>query len=341
MTLEEAIQKVGAAKVAADLLGPIGLGRKKLQIEYTLALHPDKHDGDQAARASAAFAQFRRLLDDEAKASVISFDVTTKTRTYMVKELAFKGTVSNLYNCTYSRDDALKRGLLKLPRSVRDSDLTTNEARTLKKIWESGAKRRIYFPRFEESFKHRDKATGKDRRGLVIRRLPGFISLGEVLEAFPEGIDARDLAWIWRRCLAALSLLNELDIVHGAIAPEHILMHPVQHGVMLCGFSASVETGEKVQVLGTKRTSIAPEILAKQPVSNVTDLFMLHVAMQRLLRTDAPSQYQAFIKACTAVRPAVRPQDPRQVLGHLDSLLERLYGPRKFRVFPDLPGWSE
>lgn len=344
MVLEEELRrvadKIGTAATAADVLGPVDDERKKRERALDKLLHPDRWTAHPPARKTAerAFARLQELLALEAKAGTPSFDITTKTRTYLVKELAFSGSVGNLYTCTYSRDGKLKEGFLKLPRSVRDNDLIKAEGDALKKIWKSGKRRNGYFPRWEESFKHRDKGTRVDRQAVVIRRLPGFVTLADVKKAYPDGLDARDLAWIWRRALAGISLLQELEIVHGSVGPEHVLIHPEAHGVMFTGFSTSVPVGERVKLLGTSRWLTAPEIISKDQVDHTTDLYMLHKTMQIMLRHDAPRQFRAFCNGVTFDRMAVRPKDARVLLGEFDELLARLYGARKFRVFPPLPG---
>lgn len=341
--LRTAADRVAKAKSAEDVVGPDDAGRKRRVRELSKLLHPDAWSAHPPARKAAeqAFAALQLLLANEhtkARAAGGTFTVTTKKRSYAVDGLAFAGTVANLYHCTYERDGKVKQGLLKLPRSVRDNDLIQAEAQALKKIWATGKKRTAFFPRIEDAFKHRDRATRIDRQALVTRRLDGFVSLADVKAAYPDGLDARDLAWIWRRCLAAVSLLSELEIVHGSLVPEHILIHPHEHGVQLCGFTSSVPAGQTIKVLGGgPRWLYAPEVKAKEEATHATDLYTLHKTMQYMLHRDAPKQFSAFIRGVCFDRPAVRPHDARVLLGEYDELLERLYGPRRFRVFPPLP----
>lgn len=347
MVLDEELRatadRVAKATAATELVGPNDDGRKARVRELAKFLHPDAWGTDATARAVAeeAFARLQALLaedEDRAKAKAGVFRVTTRTRTYSVNGLAYSGTVANLYHCTYERDGKLKTGLLKLPRSVRDNDLMQAEAGALKKIHATKKRRTAYFPRLEDVFKHRDATTRIDRQAIVVRRLDGFVSLADVKNAYPGGLDPRDLAWIWRRGLAALSLLSELEVVHGALTPEHVLIHPVEHGVQLCGFTSSVAAGGTIKVLGGPKWAYAPEVLKKEEATVATDIYMFHKTMERLLSHDAPRQFFAFIRGVCFERPAVRPQDPRVLLGEYDELLERLYGPRKFRVFPPMPG---
>lgn len=334
MELEKLVNDIFIAKTVSDVLGPLDAGRKKRQNDTVKFLHPDRWVAGNIHVATKAFARLQELLAEETKSS--EFEIVTKKRVYKVSGLAYQGSVSNLYHCRYARDDKMKDGLLKFPRSVRDSDLMLAEAKTLKAIWDSKDDRRAFFPRFEESFKHRDKTTKIDRTALVVRQLPGFISLAEVKRIFPDGLEVRDLAWIWRRILVAISLLSELDIVHGSIIPEHILIHSELHGVQLTGMTTSVESGQAIKVLGGKRNFFPPEVLNKKPASVATDIYTLHATMAYMLRDDAPKQFRAFIKGCMFERPKVRPHDSLMLLKELDELLERLYGLRKFREFPEI-----
>jgi hypothetical protein len=346
--LRTAVDAVCEASAASEVVGPDDDERKARVRELTKLLHPDRWVTHPPARKAAerAFARLQELLAEEAKASSPVFEVTSKRRTYTVNASdVIHGTVGNLYRVTYVRDPneppatRLKTGRLKLPRSVRDNDLVLAEAQALKKIWATGRRRTAYYPRLEDAFKYRDKSTRKDRQAIVTRQLDGFVSLEYVLKCYPRGLDARDVAWIWRRCLAAASLLAELDIVHGSLIPAHVLIHPVEHGVLFCGMTTSVPAGQTMKVTGGGSSSFyPPEVFKKEPVDHTTDLWTLHKTMERALANDAPRQFFSFIRGVTFDRQAVRPQDSRALLGEYDELLSRLYGARKFRVFPPVPG---
>jgi hypothetical protein len=46
-----------------------------------------------------------------------------------------------------------------------------------------------------------------------------------VKEAYPRGIDAKDMAWIWRRVLLALDFAHTNKVIHGSVLPTHYLEH--------------------------------------------------------------------------------------------------------------------
>lgn len=334
MNFEELVLSVLKSKIASDVLGPDDEGRKNREKNLKMLIHPDKYSDDKAKLATEAFARLEELLYEEKQVQSCAFDATTRLRTYKAFGRAYTGSVGNLYCCVYLRDGLLKDGLLKLPRAVRDNDLVAAEAKALKAVWESKNAASVFFPRYEESFKHRDKITKTDRAALVIRRLPEFISLAEIAKTFPAGLDIRDLAWIWRRCLIALTLLSELDIVHGSVVPEHILIKPDTHGVLLTGMTTSVNSGDKIKILGGDKKLFPPEVLNKESVSTATDIYTLCATMDSLMREDTPMQFRLFVKGCTFGRIKVRPQNPLMLLDEFDELLERMYGPRRFRVFP-------
>jgi tRNA A-37 threonylcarbamoyl transferase component Bud32 len=43
--------------------------------------------------------------------------------------------------------------------------------------------------------------------------------------------------WIWRRLLELLGWIHENGVVHCRVRPEHVLLHPRDHGVVLVGWS--------------------------------------------------------------------------------------------------------
>lgn len=81
---------------------------------------------------------------------------------------------------------------------------------------------------------------GVMRPALVLRHPAGYWgSLSDAMGNYPAGIDARHLVWIWRRALELLVYLHSDGWSHGALLPQHLLLHPRDHGVRLLGWSAA------------------------------------------------------------------------------------------------------
>jgi hypothetical protein len=55
-----------------------------------------------------------------------------------------------------------------------------------------------------------------------------------------------------------------------------------------------------------------------------------------LIREPVPQRLGAFAAGCTLATRSRRPDDAWELLREFDELIERLWGPRRFRPFPAL-----
>jgi hypothetical protein len=234
--------------------------------------------------------------------------------------------------------------LLKMPDDPAHSDLLEREAVALDQLVKDGdARFQPYAPRLVETFQHRDPATGSTRRANVIELAGGFRTLAEVEAAHPGGLDPRHVAWMWRRLLVAIGYAHRAGVLHGAVLPEHVLIHPADHGLVLVdwccsvpGCYASSDPSGRVPVIVRRHAEAGhypPEVLARRPASPGTDVFMATRCMTRLLDADVPRPMRDFADACTVPDSDRRPADAWHLLAVLDDVLERLYGPRRFMPF--------
>ena len=307
LTAGEAIALIEAAAGPRDLFGRDAVRRYRRLARLT---HPDAMPGD--TRAAAAFAKLAALWQRHLHDGGPVFA---------------SGDVANLYQT--------RRGLLKLARDPADNDLIEREAAALSRI-RLGIEPRFgaYFPRLLDTQRVKDPRTGAERRGNLLGALDGFVSLARVRAAFPDGVDSRDAAWMWRRLLVAIGAAHRAGVVHGAVLPEHVLIDPAEHGVVLIDWCYSGQPGDPLPaVVARYRDRYPPEILARQPAGPHTDIWLATACMTELMGDRAPAPVAAFARGCMLASPRRRPQDAWQLLGELDGLLGRLYGPRKFRPF--------
>jgi hypothetical protein len=81
-------------------------------------------------------------------------------------------------------------------------------------------------------------STEDAQRVLVLRHPTGFWgSLADVRRHYPHGIDARHVVWMWRRVLEVLAYIHADGWAHGNLAPEHLLVHPGDHGILVIGWA--------------------------------------------------------------------------------------------------------
>ncbi|MFI7081812.1 serine/threonine protein kinase [Micromonospora sp. NPDC049903] len=320
MRTDEAIRLVTAARDDHDLFGADAPERRYR--ELVTALHPDRLDrAAPGVRADATDAFVR---------------VTTRWRARRVTVLhgyrcgapAHSGDLADLYDVGGDR-------LLKLPREASDNDLMIREQRALRRLADHGDPRWLpYVPRLVDTFAHQDPATGAERQVTVLATAPGLHSLVDVRRAYPDGLDARDVAWMWRRLLVALGLAHRAGVVHGAVLPPHVLIEPDAHGVVLVDWCFATEPGGVVPALVPDHQEWYPaEVTERRPCGPGTDIDMATRCMTWLMGLHAPDELLAFAAGCRQRSLSSRPDDAWRLLGEFDEVLHRLYGPRTFRPF--------
>ncbi|MDJ0346063.1 serine/threonine-protein kinase [Streptomyces sp. H10-C2] len=298
-------------------------------------LHPDTAPPGRRAEAAAAFlALNERWRQHLAAHSTAHLTITTRRHTYVLGGTQATGDLAVLRRAAYEHDGVRHDALLKIPLRPYDNDLIEHEADVLARLDTAAEPRhRAYAPRLIETFRHRD-TSGTERRVNALEPLDGFHSLSEVAAAHPGGLDPRDAAWMWRRLLVALGWAHRARLVHSAVFPEHVLIHPALHGLVLIDWCYATATGTTAPVLIERhRDRYPPEIPGRQPVTEATDLHLAVRCMEHLMGERVPKPLAAFIRGCTLPGEAGRPHDAWRLLTELDELLERLYGPRTFRPF--------
>ncbi|HEX2312370.1 MAG TPA: hypothetical protein VHJ17_01460 [Thermomonospora sp.] len=223
--LDDALDRLARARTPRDLFGADRAEAVRAYRHLARLVHPDATGG----RTADAFTRLTELW--RAYAGAASSTIATRRHAYGLGGEVVRGDLANLYTATY---DGTRQVVLKMPRDPRDGDLIEREAVALRQLPKDGDGRFLpYVPRLVETFRHRDVETGVVRQVNAIARLDGFFSLAEIREAFPDGLDPRDAAWMWRRLLVALGFAHRAGVLHGAVLPEHVLVHPELHGLVL------------------------------------------------------------------------------------------------------------
>ncbi|MBE1535068.1 protein kinase family protein [Actinomadura algeriensis] len=325
--LDDALTRLDAARTPADLFGADAAEAARRYRRLARAVHPDATGG----RTHDAFTRLNALW--RAYHGADAATITGGRHAYRLDGDPIGGDVAELYP---ARTDGGTRVLLKMPRDPRDGDLIEREATALRRLATHGERRhRAYVPRIVETFRHRDAVTGAQRRVDVLRELGGFHDLARVRRAYPGDLDPRDAAWMWRRLLVALGFAHRAGVLHGAVLPEHVMIHPDEHGLVLVGWCNAVTgPGGRVPTMVDRHAGLyPPEVPGREPATPGTDLFMATRCMTGLMGDRTPPAMRAFARGCTLPAPHRRPSDAWRLLAEFDDLLERLYGPRRFRPF--------
>lgn len=137
-----------------------------------------------------------------------------------------------------------------------------------------------------------------DKVGAVYRWRTGFAyTLKDIKAQFPKGLETEKAIWIWNRLLEQIGTLHNSGYSHNAIAPEHMLIHPRDHGLLLCGWS---------------KTAYG---------KGADDIKAAHVAIATILH-NPPKLIQSIL-----AKPAM---DAFQVKEELKQVSQTLFGPSRF-----------
>lgn len=369
MTLHEIARLVERARtpeqVFGGLTGDLAAQRHAVAFLYrswSKVVHPDFYSGadrELAERVFRRITEYKDLAmrkieaDRYGKPDAIlprKVHVKIKTREYTVDALLATGDYADIYRCTWMVDgcasDPNDVGVFKIVKSPADNDLADDEATMLNKVMSASKANDAfcqYFPRPRDRFTLKG-SSGQHRRVIVLELLDTYIPMSTIFGLCPDGLDFRDVVWMYKRVLAGLGFAHRAGVIHGAVIPPHLMVHPVTHGAKIIDWSAAT-TGAPVKYVSAKyRDFYAPEVLDKKPPSPATDIFMAAKCAVSLMRGQSkhlpiPTAIRRFFDGCLFVNPSRRPQDAWALHEEFDELLLKVVGPRKYRPLR-IPGMA-
>lgn len=177
---------------------------------------------------------------------------------------------------------------------------------------------------------------------LVLNWLDGWYTLEQVKERHGD-LDPRDMAWMFRRLLVVLGFAARAKLVHGAVVPSNVMIHPEQHGLTLIDWCYAKPAENPLAITSEKYEEWYPvEVRDDLPVYPATDIDMAARNMIWLVGGDpvtatvpdgVPREYKAFFAPLNAWDVLGRYDDAWKTKALFEELITRLYGPRKFRPF--------
>jgi hypothetical protein len=252
------------------------------------------------------------------------------------------------------RDGRLtERVLIKILRTDGDEDLLENEWRVIEKLEKSHIQGTPYFsgllPQRVSFGVARLGKNGNEgqRRASVFRWRSGFVhSMNDVYNAHPSGIMPEAAVWMWKRMLETMGWFHQTGYIHGAILPQHTLIHARDHGVAFVGWSSALRSETPLTVVNNDLREYYPEwVWERKRVYPDLDIAM---SARLLLRALGGSIYHA---------PSHVPQPLASLLerhargdgketyvawtvrDQLDRVAGQVFGPSKFIPF-SMPGWK-
>jgi hypothetical protein len=358
--------QLAAATSFAAIFGALPKGDEKAQIAHlkkkyralVRMTHPDQVTEGERTLAHTVFPLLVRFYEDAeaaikagrydrppaaavAKPATAAPDVVMRSAmaVYTVKpDLFATGDFGNLYLGRTDRGEAV---LVKVAADVGSNAFLAKEATFYKGLAARSdvAGLRRYLPDLLDSFSITERP-GEQYRVNVFRYTPGYLSLTTIHEVYPKGLDPKDAAWIWRRLMAQALAAEKLGVVHGAIVPDHVLVHPDTHEPLHLGWVHSVERPQERQarlttIIDRWRDWYPKEIFAREIPSLQTDLYMvgktmIYLAGGDVARNRFPRHYPAVMKDTVAQLIAEdtrdRPRDGHALLREFTTGIRQLWG---------------
>jgi hypothetical protein len=300
--------------------------------------------------ADARFCPHCGLADVKAAAlDTAPVDVTVGRCTYRINDRIAVGAICMIYRCRFRGESGEAEGVFKIARDGRTNDLVTNEADVLQSLHSVEDKERLrpFIPALKASFTHGSGHELPRQANILrlheeIRSVDELYSLAEVKAHYAAGLEARDMAWIWRRLLTVLGYIHNNDIVHCAVLPMHILIDPRDHKLVLIDWCSAVqqvrsEPGAVVVLDHSYEPWYRRQLGGRKVPSKSLDVGLAARCMVDLMGGDGLE-----VKLPPAVEPALGRYFQRCIvdapsawtmLQDFDHLIEALWGPRRFRTF--------
>lgn len=177
----------------------------------------------------------------------------------------------------------------------------------------------------------------------------GLVSVAQIIEAYPRGLEPAQAAWVARRVIAQALAAHMAGVVHGAITPDHVLVEPVTHEPVHIGWAHVIEDPKKsggriTHVIDRWRDFYPPEVFDKKTPDLRTDLYMAGKTVIKLLGGDVrnntlpttvPDEMKKSILRLVEKSPSRRPLDGGKYLDEFTRIVRGIWG-RKYRPL-DMP----
>lgn len=311
--------------------------------EFMLLVHPDRNpnlvdSGTHVHRLVEFEKEAEKLLrDGEYGKSRRTVYATLKSKRgeYVVTGTHRVGEVADILLA----ERGTKTCLLKVVRTPSDNDLLDIEARVLDDLFSKKDTKSLFFqqyiPPILDSFPLIQN--GVHRKVNVFDVAEGYFSLAEIREAYPDGIDPQDVAWMLRRTFEVLGWVHTHKYVHGAVLPEHVLVHPVEHGAKLVGWSYAVKAGQRLTAISSSRKGMYPGSVGRREAVNPALDVQMAVETACLLLSDRkgrvldsiPRDIVNFFTLCRFGKI----KDGWEAYTTYNEVLSNVYGKRKYRAF--------
>lgn len=331
---------------------------KKEYRQIVAIVHPDKHPAADQVRATLVFQEVQKVWGQaEKKMAAGTYGdnkpVVQLTVAFDRGKLNITGITRNdgVFKYLAAFDDNGVELVVKLPhkdyRSLAENDIKV--LNILNKAMPQGSNGYSPVPHLITSFSF---PVGKGVRlpalVLAVPKPSDLMTLTDINKAFPQGLDPRDMVWMLNRLLSTIHIANEAGICHGGLNPDNVWVSPEHHMGFVDGWHFATTIGSKVKAVLPRwsPTFTAPEILKKEAVSPVTDLYATSALANWLMSGGSlakgaatpqpppttPRSVAGLLRVCLFQQQQRPYENAAQLFNEIGEVFSQLYGPKQFRV---------
>lgn len=361
--------KISSATTFADVFGPLPRGSpeqqaKALKQQYRYLakmVHPDQAVAAESKSATIVFDELtkfyasakqaielghydRRLGSGASGTDMVTLTVGSRSYTIMAEPFA-SGDFSNVH---VGKDEQGNGVVAKVARRPTFNQYLTHEALLLKQVGEQTSLKSLtrFVPELLDTLTLTEPGNQQFRVN-VYRQVLGMVSLTQVRERHQNGLAPEDAMWVARRIIAQTLAANMMNVVHGAIVPDHVLIHPLSREPLHIGWAHAVQEPEKnhrriTTVIDRWRDWYPKEVFDRAIPSHQTDLYMAGKTMLYLLGGDVvrnrfpshiPPDIVRLIGQLLEEQSSQRPSDGFTFLRELTTAVHRHWG-KTYRPLP-------
>ena len=227
--------------------------------------------------------------------------------------------------------------LMHIAKDQASNSAAEYEARILNHLLKgtSAKEGKHYLPTVIKSFIVDGSETGK-RWCNVFENPDGWYSLKAVRAKFRNGVDPKDMAWMFRRLLVPIAFAHTNNVLHCAVLPSNIRIHPEAHALQLWDWQYALgpeKRGSGIQGADPEFQSFYPNaVMEGIPPTTGTDVYMAMMCMKYILEGGTtPPEMSAFLDKY--LEDPIAEVDVRALLEEFDKVIHDLWGERKFHPF--------
>lgn len=375
MELDIMAAQLSKAKCPEDVFGPLVPVNedtlKSIWKKMALVCHPDRNGN--SSQAHDVFTELNVHFEEAKKrisggkyganlpyghtTDVIANDVEVTLKGRYKRYASFSaGDIADLHLCNFKEGSKEIEAILKIVRAPIDNELLDAERKNLTLIHDKlkGKDWNDCIPQIYDSFFLETGMAGKRPRVNILEKFDGFYTVEQIRELMPSGVDAKSLAWMWKRLLILLDWTHHAGVIHGAVLPKHVMYYPDndgfglkdkrKHSVRLIDWCYSVpKTSKKLSAWIPEYADFyPPEVAAKQDLGPWTDIYMAAKTMlflvggnvqKNIFPASIPKEIANSLHTCLEPNFKVRPQKAGEYFNAFNGILKGLYGPPKYHPF--------